>query len=186
MNSVENVKAQAANLKLDLACGLVPKEGFVGVDNSPNLDYHDRRKMIRHDLQRRPWPFRTNSVAEVWCSHYVEHTPDLIAFMDEIYRVLSIEGLATITAPFYTSVRAIQDPTHLRSISAETFFYFNKAWREAANIGHYNIKSDFDIIETKYILSEQWKDVTEKELNYAIWHFYNVVTDIIVTLKRRG
>lgn len=56
-------------LKLDLACGQSPREGFEGVDLlAPNAQH-------KVDLTKFPWPWADNSVLELHCSHYVEHIP---------------------------------------------------------------------------------------------------------------
>jgi hypothetical protein len=62
-------------VKLDIACGQAKKEGFIGVDIArlPGVD-------IVHDLEQFPWPFDDNSIEEARCSHYVEHTKDLLNF----------------------------------------------------------------------------------------------------------
>ena len=127
-------------LKIDLACGDRKKEGFTGVDiaNIPEVD-------IVYDLNQYPWPFKDNSVDEIYCSHYVEHIPHLsvqailkesnsfkefkeklsndkdgfIKFFNEVYRIAKIGGKITIIAPHYMSVRAFGDPTHCYSEDTE-------------------------------------------------------------------
>src|SRR5947207_39834 len=93
-------KAKPADLlKLDLACGRRLREGFTGVDI---VAQEGVAQVV--DLEK-PWPWADASCAELHCSHYVEHTPDLIHFMDEAHRVLVVGGTLTIVAPYYTSMR---------------------------------------------------------------------------------
>jgi hypothetical protein len=54
--------------KLDLASGQSPREGFEGVDI-----WDGAQHVV--DLQSYPWPFEDASVAELNCSHYIEHIP---------------------------------------------------------------------------------------------------------------
>ncbi len=54
--------------RLDLAAGQNPREGFEGVDIWPGAQH-----VV--DLQCYPWPFEDGSVAELHCSHYIEHIP---------------------------------------------------------------------------------------------------------------
>jgi predicted SAM-dependent methyltransferase len=61
--------AARSSLKLDLGCGQNPKEGFEGVDL-----YGDKAKH-RVDLFKFPWPFASDSVDEIHCSHFLEHVP---------------------------------------------------------------------------------------------------------------
>ena len=166
-------------LKLDLACGQRKTPGFKGVDKIA-VEGVD----IVHDLEVFPWPFEDESVDEVICTHYVEHADNLIKFMDELYRILKKSAKATISAPYYSSLRAWQDPTHKRSISEMSFLYFNKEWRENNKLSHYDIHCDFDF-SYGYILHPSWMNRSEEARNFAITHYINVVTDIQVTLTKR-
>jgi SAM-dependent methyltransferase len=178
-------------MKLNLACGDVKIDGYIGVDIK-KTDACDRVM----DLQKFPWDFEDNSVDEIICTHYVEHTPDLIKFMDECYRILKpaefdpklpnkpISGFMTIVAPYYTSMRCWQDPTHLRAISEASFLYFNKKWREMNKLEHYDIKCDFDY-SYGYNLDPYWACKNTELQAYAIKHYNNVVTDISVQLIKK-
>lgn len=56
-------------LKLDLGCGQNPREGFEGVDlYAPNATH-------KVDLFKLPFPWADGSVAEIHCSHFLEHLP---------------------------------------------------------------------------------------------------------------
>jgi ubiquinone/menaquinone biosynthesis C-methylase UbiE len=165
-------------LKLDLACGQKKQPGFTGVDKT-QVDGVD----IICDLEKFPWPFEDNSVDEVICRHYIEHTPDMIAFMDEIYRILKPGHDCTIVAPYYTSIDAWRDPTHRRAISEESFRYFNKKWREEAKVDHYGIKADF-MFTHEFVLVPEWKMRSEEARKFAIRHYHNVVSEIKVTLTK--
>lgn len=166
-------------IKLDIACGQNKKKGFTGIDIA-KVDGVD----IIHDLTKFPWPFEDNSVGEAFCSHYVEHTPDLIAFMNEVYRILAPGAQLTIHAPYYTSMRCWQDPTHLRAISEASFLYYNKGWREANRLTHYPITCDFDFTYG-YVMGAEWAAKSPEAQQYAIAHYWNVVSDITVTLTKK-
>lgn len=168
-------------IKLDLGCGKNKQKDFIGVDKI-KLDTVD----IKHDLESYSWPFESNSIDEIFCSHYIEHTSDLIKFIDEIYRILKPQSKATLIAPYYTSMRAWQDPTHKRAICEATFLYFNKKWREDNNLNHgdYNIKSDFDF-SYGYMLAPDWITRNQEARDFAIRHYYNIVSDIQVILTKK-
>ena len=128
-------------LKLNLACGQSKIDGYFGIDIKPG-DTVDATM----DLEQFPWDIESESAEEIICSHYVEHTSDLIKFMDEVYRILKPGGRIKVIAPYYNSMRCWQDPTHKRAISEATFLYFNKQWRETNKLDHYGIQSDFDFV----------------------------------------
>jgi len=147
----------APPVRLDLACGQSPREGFEGVDL-----YAPGRHAV--NLLRFPWPWGDRSVDELHCSHFVEHIPTVyvapdgstsdiprsaedkdlfFAFFDECWRILKSGGVMTVIVPALRSNRAFQDPTHRRFLPAETFLYLNRVWREMNRLGHYRVDCDF-------------------------------------------
>jgi hypothetical protein len=189
-------------LKVDLACGQIKREGYKGLDVDVNLGSNVD---IFHDLMKFPWPFEESSVFEFNCEHYVEHIPHqifipkspflgeaeahmlekdgLILFMEEAYRCLIAGGLIRIIAPYYTSVRAWQDPTHVRAINEVTFNYFNKEAAEKAFVDHYTGKCNFKVVSQRLHVTDEWQGKSEEALAWAQKHYWNVVSDIEVTLR---
>jgi tetratricopeptide (TPR) repeat protein len=174
---MEKRSDEPTSVRVDIACGKNKKDGFTGVDIWDGAD-------IVCNLEKFPWPFADGSVDEIFCSHYIEHTPDLISFANELYRIMKVGATAEIIAPYYSSMRAWQDPTHLRAISEATFLYFNREWRTMNNLDHYPISVDFDA-ECHYIFDPHWQGKEGNELQFAIRHYINVVSDIHVLLTKR-
>lgn len=165
-------------LKLDLACGNNKKEGFIGIDCS-SITQADRVM----DLEKYPWDIENDSVYEIHCSHYIEHVSDLRKFAAEIYRILIPGGRVTFHAPYYSSIRATQDPTHKNFISEATFLYWNKAWMDMNHLFHYGMNCNFAIISTKFQFDPAWNARATKAKEWARLHYINVVSDIEVTLQ---
>lgn len=140
--------SRGAEVRLDLGCGQTPKPGFEGVD------LYSEEAKHRFDLLTFPWPFADSSVDEIYCAHFIEHIPMevrngkdlLLAFFDEVYRVLKPRGKAEFIWPNLKSVRAFQDPTHRRFIPTEVLYYLHRPWREANKLTHglYDVAADFD------------------------------------------
>jgi predicted SAM-dependent methyltransferase len=172
-------KELISQAKLDLACGQNKTEGYFGVDVS-----EDVKPDAVINLEEYPWPIASDSAEDIICNHYVEHTSDLIKFMDEIYRILKPGGKVKFVAPYYTSMRCWQDPTHKRAISEATFLYYNKQWRDVNKLDHYNIKSDFDYTYG-YDMAAEWAAKHDEARSFAIRHYNNVVNDIHVVLTSR-
>lgn len=193
---IEDEKCSENVLRLDLGCGKSKKEGFIGVDIS-----HDTDADIIIDLNLYPWIPDTfngsfppaeiqqnieipdSSVFEIHCSHFIEHVVDLVAFMAEIHRILIPGGIITFYAPYYTSIRAWQDPTHRREISENTFLYFSKKWMELNKLTHYNINVDFDTMSTKFLYGQEWRTKSDEAKEWARRHYFNVVDDIEIVMK---
>ncbi len=170
-------------LRLDLACGTNVHEGFKGVDL-----YAERKDIIKHDLEVYPWPFEDGSVYEIFCNHYVEHIPGqygLIKFMEEVYRILMPLGTIRIQAPYYTSIRAWQDPSHVRAITDLTFHYFSKSQQNDFKVAHYFGKADFEVLTLKHLLNDEWESRGDEARAWAARHMFNVVDDILVVLRKR-
>jgi Fe-S-cluster containining protein len=166
-------------LRLDLACGDNRALGFVGVDMVKTAAAD-----IVWDLNVYPWPWKDGEVEEITCRHFVEHVEDLMKFMNECYRILKVNGKMNIVTPYYNSVRAWQDPTHVRVISEMTFLYYNKGWREVNHLEHYPITCDFDF-QYNFGLVGDWNLRSEEARQFAMQHYSNVIQDIYVTLVKR-
>lgn len=165
-------------MKLDIACGQNKQEGFTGVDISTECDAD-----VIHDLTKFPWPFEDDSVEEAFCSHYVEHTPDLMAFMDECWRVMEDGAQIRIVHPYAKSDRAFQDPTHTRFIPEATWYYFSKEWREQQKLDHYPIVCNFQIVNIVASFNPPWDRRSAEAQQFGITHYWNVVSDLAVDLK---
>jgi predicted SAM-dependent methyltransferase len=179
MKRAKKAPVAATLLRLDLACGRNKQPGYLGVDRVA-LEGVDRVV----DLEAYPWPWPDASVETVYCSHFIEHVSDFCAFMNELWRVMIPGGTATIIAPYYTSMRAWQDPTHKRAISEASFLYANKDWRTANGLDHYPITCDWDF-SYAYALAPELTTRSQEYRDYAIKHLWNAVQDLHVTLTRR-
>ena len=167
-------------MKLDLACGQRTTLGFQGVDicPGPGVDF-----VV--DLDKTPWPWKKNSVDEIVCHQYIEHTKDLMKFMNEVWRILKPGAIATMTAPYHSSIKAWQDPTHVRAISEYTFLYYKKDWRERCALTHYPIVADFDV-EWNVEWNEDFVGKPPQEQAFALKHFVNSADHIWVKLRKRN
>jgi len=196
--------SEGEEIKVSLACGQNKPDGFIGID-CVDIDGVD----LVWNLNYYPWPIDDGSVDEIECSHYIEHIPfdwhdaintatndiyidpgktaprkdGLIKFMDECYRILKPGGKMSVVSPYYSSVRAWQDPTHRRAISENTFFYFNKQWREMNKLDHYGIDSNFDF-QWGYSWMGTWGQRHEEARVFATAQYINTVADIYVTLQK--
>jgi len=106
-------------MKLDIGCGQNKKQGFIGIDiiKMPGVD-------IVCDLDKEKIPLKSNSVEEVFSMHFMEHTRNLVAIMEEIWRVCKNGATVIIAVPYYNSIGAFRDPTHKRFFTYNTFDHF--------------------------------------------------------------
>ena len=90
-------------MKLNLGSGGRPIYGFINIDknvNAPDID-------IACDLDRFPWPFKTDSVNEIVMNQCLEHLADHNTAMKEIHRILIKNGVAKISVPHFLSVKLL-------------------------------------------------------------------------------
>lgn len=106
--------------KLDLGCGNNKKDGFTGVDclPLPGVD-------IVHDLNRFPYPFPDDSIAEVWMDQVLEHLGEPVRAMEEVYRISRAGARVTVGVPYFRSLYAVIDPTHRNFFTSQWFHYFD-------------------------------------------------------------
>lgn len=117
-------------IKIDVGCGRNPKEGFAGIDKSERVGAE-----YVLDVEKEPLPFEDCTVDEIYCSHFLEHIDDIIYVMNEFWRVLKWDGKLQINVPHWNSTLSVQDPTHKRAFSEESFKFF---------CGEYLIKHELD------------------------------------------
>lgn len=106
-------------LLLNLGCGSQPKAGYRGVDR-----FRGEHVDVVHDLNVFPYPFASDSVDGIWMFHVLEHLPDTCGVMEELHRILKPRARADIFVPYYNSVGAHTDPTHVRFFTLQTLDYF--------------------------------------------------------------
>lgn len=118
--------AASAEVKLNLGCGDLPLAGFVNVDivPGPGIQVADLRE---------PWPWSDCSIDYVRASHIIEHLPDKIFTMNELWRVLKPGARVDIEIPTTDGPGAWQDPTHVSFWNRRSFLYYEtgSSYREA-------------------------------------------------------
>lgn len=140
-----------SGMKLDLGCGLNKKAGFTGVDRLalPGVD-------IVCDLDREPLPLPDDSVDEIHSMHFLEHTADLLAVMQEIWRVCRDGARVSVAVPYFNSIGAYRDPTHRRFFTWETFEHFT----DSDNVPSFYADARFRIVRRRLLFwpaNSTWK-----------------------------
>jgi hypothetical protein len=168
-------------LKLDLGCGKAKREGFLGVDSRK---FEGVDQVV--DL-RKPWPWDDASVSEVHYSHFVEHltAPERIHFANELYRVLTPLGKATIIVPHWASHRAYGDLTHQwPPVSEFWFYYLSKEWRAQQAPHNDAYTCDFECV-WGYGLRPDVAARNQDYQQYAMQNYKEVITDMQATWTKK-
>lgn len=106
---------------LDLGCGQSKVPGAIGVDcvALPGVD-------VVHNLDSFPYPFAADSIDEIHAYHVLEHVPDVMTTMEELWRISKPGATVYIRVPHFSGKFAWRDPTHKRSFTSESFGYFGE------------------------------------------------------------
>lgn len=108
-------------MKLDIGCGKVKSEGFIGIDR-----FILKGVDIVADLNN-PLPFFNDSVDFLLASHSLEHVNDLIAVMQEIYRISRHGAQICIVAPYYNQNLNLANPYHKQVFNEHTPRFWTNA-----------------------------------------------------------
>jgi len=135
-------------LKLDLGCGSSKKAGFLGVDVI-QLEGVD----VVHDLNMFPYPFKEDSVDEMWLDNVLEHLDKPLLVLEELYRIAKNHAKITIAVPYFRSFYAYIDPTHQNYFGVEYFNYFDPTHLFCLKYQY----SDFRFKVNKLEFDREWK-----------------------------
>lgn len=182
-------------MRLNLGCGNKKLGGYINVDVQPQC--HPDRVV---DLETIPWPFEDNSVDEVVIEHVLEHigaSPNLHRqIIQELYRICRNGALLRITFPHPRSDAYLIDPTHVRPLTASTMeMYSKKKCKDFIKMGspttplaiYWGV--DFEVVSGNTVLYPAWADkynkgeISKTDLEFAINSYYNVVSEMHMTLK---
>jgi SAM-dependent methyltransferase len=161
--------------KLDLGCGTAKVKNAIGVDKFllPGVD-------VVCELDKYPYPFAHNVFDEVYLNDIIEHLPDTIKTMEEIYRICKPSAKVYIRTINWNSHYNAMDPTHVRTFHERSFdFYGNYPGRD------YYSTARFDVISVKYGFNAQAKKLfrSEKLMKYLSHYLNNVLEDLHFELK---
>ncbi len=104
---------------LDVGCGINKYKGAIGLDNNRRTAAD-----VIHDLGDVPYPFADDEFDLVVSSHSIEHIPDVMMFVEELYRITKNGGRIKIVTPHYTNPDWATDPTHRNHFNSYSFNSF--------------------------------------------------------------
>ena len=104
---------------LDVGCGNNKYEGAIGLDNNPRT-----KADVIHDLGVIPYPFADDEFDLVVSRHTVEHIPNVMGFITELWRITKNGGRIELVTPHYTNPDWANDPTHRNHFNSYSFNTF--------------------------------------------------------------
>lgn len=170
-------------MNLNLGCGEKRISGFTGIDKIKTVATD-----FIHDLNVFPYPFSDNCAEEIIMDNVLEHLDDVIAVMEEVYRLAVPGAIIKINVPYFKSNSAFTDPTHKHFFTENSFKYF-----DGHNPLHFYTKANFEITNIKLISHDQYQDAKhffrnllpfKKILNYFLFNIYDEISFELKCLKK--
>lgn len=148
---------------LNLGSGRKPIRGAINHDLS--LDVQRPFVTVAHDLNLLPWPWADNSFDCIVARAVLEHLNiDLVASLNECWRILRPGGALHLKVPYWRSDRSYSDVTHRWFCNLESFDQFDPERRRGR--------------EYEFYTQRHWQIVKGPRLNEA-------KTSIHVTMRVR-
>lgn len=134
---------------VDLGCGLSKPEGYIGVDKLPGEGVD-----IVADISQK-FPFPDDSVDIIRAYDFIEHLPERIHTMNEIWRIGKHNAKIDILVPSTDGRGAFQDPTHVSFWNLHSFYYYCSEYSACLELcQRYGFKGAFKIDQLKNIQRE--------------------------------
>jgi SAM-dependent methyltransferase len=141
-------------MKLNLGCCDDIRAGWVNVDRVylPGVEVVDLRG---------PWPWDDSTVDEIRAYDILEHLPDKVHTMNELWRVLKPRGTVEICLPTTDGPGAWQDPTHVSFWNRRSFFYYDygNPYRNRF-VQHYGIRAAFRTMREREEMTQDGPKLT--------------------------
>ena len=103
-------------MKINLGSGNKPIDDYI------NVDIHEFKGVnIVHDLNKQPYPFKTNISEEIICSHVLEHLDEPDKALTEMHRIIKTNGKIKIKVPYFAHSLAYSGWQHKRYFTIASF-----------------------------------------------------------------
>lgn len=152
-----------------------------------NTFKHEKVDQVFNPLEK--WKIADNSVEEVICTNFLQklNNEGRIHFFNELYRVLKEGKQARIITIHWSHERAYADlEAQWPPVTAFTYFYTSKQWRET-NAPHLTqFKCNFDwVLAGSHDQNDDWVAFRNQDVKQVLMHRnINTTTDLIATMTK--
>lgn len=108
--------------KLNLGCRNDKKKGWINIDSDKTCNPD-----LILDLNKFPYPFKDDSIDEIFASNILEHLKDTKKVLKEWERICKNNAKIMIRVPHYLNPQATADITHVAFFNGQTFDVLNLA-----------------------------------------------------------
>jgi predicted SAM-dependent methyltransferase len=157
-------------VKLNIGAGRTFISGFTNIDVSEKAD-------ISMNLSEDPLPFEDNSVDLIFSHHTLEHVPNYLFALSEIYRVLKHNGVFLMGVPYVTLTEYnLVNPYHLHHFNEHSFSFFDSEKLKGSAMEKNQIS--FKKVFHRYHYMGWFKHFPPCLKNWCRRHLFNVVKKI--------
>lgn len=161
---------QNIGIKLHVGCGYHKFDGWTRLDVLEEVDPD-----IQCDLDKEGIPLPDNCVTEVHADYILEHVDNVLALMQEIWRVCVSGSKVYIGVPYFGWAGAHKDPTHKHYFDPESYRYWNS---KDTSVPHYGYNMVFTMLELQMNVDNDINQIPEEQREFAMKHFINMITKL--------
>ena len=144
---------------LDVGCGKKKFPGALGIDVRSNVSAD-----VPHDLDELPWPLDEDSFDLVLIRHCLEHLGNVVATVEELWRVTRPQGTIVVEVPHFSWCEAYTHPGHIHFFSGGSLDYYHPANE------HY--KARLRIVRRRIYFNDFFKWIGFEAIANRFSHFY--------------
>jgi len=137
---------------------------------------HIPKMSVYCDFSFKNFPFKDNSFSNIIALNILEHLPDTVKVMEEIWRISKPGAEVFIKVPHYKSSNAFKDPTHKSYFTEDSFEYFDKG-----KISWYS-KAQFKVVKVnkiyQYHIDRYVRRIFPRLLRFVEKFFDNTIESI--------
>jgi SAM-dependent methyltransferase len=161
---------------LDLGCGTKKEPHAIGVDVVALQDVD-----VVVNLEDLPYPFPDNTFSEIYLNDVIEHLPNTIKTMEELYRIARPDAHIYIRVINWNTTYQATDPTHVKAFSEQSFDFYGVRKHRS-----YYTHARFDVVSLKRVYDkriQRWVFGNQRALNFLSRHLNNVLISLHFDLQ---
>lgn len=123
------------------------------------------------------------SVDEIAGEQVLEKIPDLVRFVEALYRVLKKDAIANFSSNHFANSKAWTSPLVVRGISEHTMNFASKAWREQYKYTEVIMRANFEV-KGQFAVEEKCLARADEVRAFWMEKYLNVVQAVLFTLTK--
>lgn len=163
-------------IRLDIGCGPYKQSGYIGVDvdRQPGVDLIGSITRL---------PLQDDSIEGIYSRNTLEHIPEIMLALSELYRVCRHGATLELTVPHFSSYEYWRDLTHLRPFSVFTMDHFDRRKQQVTPLPDYLPHVDFELVRAHLHWWDPWMLSRKHGLKKAILRFINACIESLANWK---